>query len=477
MITKNEIDKKSKELQIHTSDIQRDYLFGWMLHYLFSRSVLKDTLFLKGGNALRKGYFIDTRFSSDLDFGTPNDIECAVLEQEIISACDFVRQNAGIEFVKERNSVEEKFNKWNEPRWQVFEVKIYFKDFYGKADHITLKISLDITRFDKTYLPIQDVSLLHPYSDSDSIKTTLRCMKLEEVLATKLKCMLQREHAPDLFDFVYSILLNKELPVDKSEVRRVFLHRTIFDSNPSMAKRILLRLPLEYLKGKWAKTIVYTEKKLIDVDVAIDNFTQEIANLFSDVPDQSYNDHLYFGPELRNTILKAGRTFTLLKIVYDNAERLVEPYSLKFLEKTDGTAREYLYVWDRVGSKNNPGIKMFVADKIQLLENTEEVFAPREGQEIELCRAGEYPEKRHLYDKDKKAARELEKYYRQTTKKPRAARRVASVVSSFGPRYIYQCSNCGKKSYLKKPTSTFRPHKSKSGFQCYGYPIYVGMKY
>ena len=103
MIYKKEIDEKSKELQIHTSDIQRDYLFGWLLHYLFSQSSLKDTLFLKGGNALRKGYFVDTRFSSDLDFGTPHDIDRSVLEQEIISACNFVRRKAGIEFVEERN--------------------------------------------------------------------------------------------------------------------------------------------------------------------------------------------------------------------------------------------------------------------------------------------------------------------------------------------------------------------------------------
>lgn len=111
MITKQEIDKKAKELQIHTSNIQRDYLFGWFLHYIFTHSALKETLFLKGGNALRKGYFVETRFSSDLDFGMPDDIDRSLLESEIGAACEFVSKNAGINFVKERNSVEEKFNK------------------------------------------------------------------------------------------------------------------------------------------------------------------------------------------------------------------------------------------------------------------------------------------------------------------------------------------------------------------------------
>jgi predicted nucleotidyltransferase component of viral defense system len=476
MIDKTEIDKKAKELEIHTSNIQRDYLFGWLLRYMFTQSKFKDTLFLKGGNALRKAYFIQTRFSKDLDFGTPNNIDQSLLREEIKNACRYVHEKSGIQFVENRNTVEEKFNKWNEPRWQVFEAKIYFKDFYGKADHITLKISLDVTRFDKNYLPIQIKELLHPYSDSSQVNSVIRCMKLEEILATKLKCMLQREHAPDLFDFIYSIYLNKDISIDKREMRRVFLKRTIFESNPSMAKNILLKLPLEYLKARWAKAIIYTQSKLIDLNDAIGNFTAEISNIFSDVPDSSYNDHLYFGPDLRNKILQAGRTLTLLRVIYNRADRLVEPYSLKFLERSDGTAREYLYVWDRVGSKNNPGIKMFLPDRIALLENTNEVFIPREGQEIELCRAGEYPENRYLYDKKKKAARDLEKRYIWIRKKSGRIR-TTSRTSSFGPKYVYKCSTCGKRFYHKTQNSTLRQHKNKNGFPCYGYGIYVGMKY
>ncbi len=243
-----------------------------------------------------------------------------------------------------------------------------------------------------------------------------------------------------------------------------------------MAKNILLKLPLQYLKAKWANTIVYAKNKLIGADDAIANFTAEITSLFSDIPDSSYNDHLYFGPDLRNKILQAGRTFTLLRVVYDNAERFVEPYSMKFLEKSDGMTREYLYVWDRVGSKNNPGIKMFLPDKITFLENTEEVFSVREGQEVELCRAGEYPENRHLYDKDKKEAKELDKYYRATQRNSNPFRRTASRFSSYGPKYIYKCSSCGKTFYRTTQNSNTKPHQTKSGFTCYGYGIYFGIK-
>ena len=83
MISKNEIETKAKEFEIHEANVERDYVFGWMIFGIFTVSTLKDSFFLKGGNALRKGYFKNTRFSSDLDFGIPGDIAQNVLLDEI----------------------------------------------------------------------------------------------------------------------------------------------------------------------------------------------------------------------------------------------------------------------------------------------------------------------------------------------------------------------------------------------------------
>ncbi|MGN7308816.1 nucleotidyl transferase AbiEii/AbiGii toxin family protein, partial [Bacillus subtilis] len=63
MITREEIIEKGKEFDINTSNVQRDYVFGWFLAGIYHISELKDHLVLKGGNALRKAYFENTRFS------------------------------------------------------------------------------------------------------------------------------------------------------------------------------------------------------------------------------------------------------------------------------------------------------------------------------------------------------------------------------------------------------------------------------
>lgn len=177
MIQKDEIEAKAKEFEIHVANLQRDYVFGWLLFGIFTVSDLRDTIFLKGGNALRKGYFENTRFSSDLDFGIPNDIDQNILLEEMNKVCDFIHEKAGVDFVKEDNRVEEKFVATDSPLpdLRVYEARIYFKDFHGKADHIKIKISMDITRFDKVLLPLQTVDLIHPYSDSDQRVLEQKC--------------------------------------------------------------------------------------------------------------------------------------------------------------------------------------------------------------------------------------------------------------------------------------------------------------
>jgi hypothetical protein len=70
VIERDEIAAKADEFGLHTSNVQRDYVYGWLIYGLFAESRLGEVLALKGGNALRKGYFPTTRFSDDLDFTT-----------------------------------------------------------------------------------------------------------------------------------------------------------------------------------------------------------------------------------------------------------------------------------------------------------------------------------------------------------------------------------------------------------------------
>ncbi|MCX6730218.1 MAG: nucleotidyl transferase AbiEii/AbiGii toxin family protein [Candidatus Roizmanbacteria bacterium] len=113
-----------------------------MCYGLFTVSNLKDILFLKGGNALRKGYFENTRYSNDLDFGIPDDISQESLLSEINAVCDFLQEKAKISFIRDDNKVEEKFSASEVPipGLKVYEARVYFKDFYGNTEHFRIKM-------------------------------------------------------------------------------------------------------------------------------------------------------------------------------------------------------------------------------------------------------------------------------------------------------------------------------------------------
>jgi predicted nucleotidyltransferase component of viral defense system len=196
MITRDEIDQKGRELQVNTANVERDYVFGWLLAGIFTATALRDVLILKGGNCLRKAYFEHARFSSDLDFSTQSAIDPSFLERELKKACDFVHDAAGVVFDNDRMRIEEK-RRIDKER-QVYEGRLYFQDFYGTKSTFVISIKMDVTQFDKIYLPIQTRNVIHPYSDYADCKAEIRCIKLEETLGTKLKCLLQRRHIADL---------------------------------------------------------------------------------------------------------------------------------------------------------------------------------------------------------------------------------------------------------------------------------------
>src|SRR6266542_2583087 len=253
VIGRDEVLLVAKELDLAPANVQRDYVFGWLLAGIFAESRLGDSLALKGGNALRKGYFAETRFSDDLDFTTAGAVRDDLLVEQLNEVCRFVEARTAIAFDLDRNRLVDVQTIDRAKR--AYKVRLYFKDFVSGSDHITLKVRVDVTEHDRIYLPLQDRQLIHPYSDAPVCNATIRCIKLEKALADKLKCLLQRRHCFDLFDLVYGLFIAREIEVERSEIGSVFLRKTIFSASPPAAKRLLAGVPFEALRSFWDKLV------------------------------------------------------------------------------------------------------------------------------------------------------------------------------------------------------------------------------
>ncbi len=392
MINRQEIEDKSREFGINPNNVEKDYVHGWILNAIQTQSTLGNQLILKGGNGLRKAYLPNTRFSKDLDFSCQQHLDQELLARELTKICGFVEQQAQVHFSTERTVLKSK----DLPGIDAVEARLYFKGFYGD-ENISLRVQLDITEFEKIYLPIQNRPLIHPYSDSAQCVASIRCQKIEEILASKLTTLLHRKKAIDLFDLLYSIVFVGELAVDKLQIVTTFLKKSIFEPQPLVAREQLLAVPLEEFRPLWS-AIVAPIRSLFDFDYALGNFRSLIEALFafasqpasiagagfaSGIPrftPRTISRHpTYFSWDARNVIIAAGRSRSLVELTYDGFRRLIEPYKIEYyVRKSDGIGSEYFWGYDNSGGKSGRiGLKQFFCNKIQLARGTDMSFVPR----------------------------------------------------------------------------------------------------
>lgn len=449
MITRDEIDETARNLDLTIANVERDYVFGWLISGVFQDSKLGQSLVLKGGNALRKGYFPLTRFSDDLDFSTSQGLDGEQLLEQLNDVCRFTEARTGVAFELDRNAIVSE-RQIDRDR-HVYKIRLYFKDFADQGEHITLKVRMDVTEYDRLYLPAQSRNLIHQYTDAPDCATPITVVKLEEALADKLKCLLQRRYCYDLFDAVYAIFISNELEVDRHEIVEVFLQKTIFQPSPGAAKNLLLGLPFELFRGFWQKVICPVATRL-SFDHAVERLLVGIEELFAPFGYGQWYERAFFPAELRNPILAAGSTNKLLELRYHGVTRLVEPYALTFKRRKDGDAREYFYAYDRTGGRNSgPGIKSFVATDVEALVLTDNPFEPQF--EIELAKSGDA---------------DTASYFKGTP----GLRRLISTSRSHAlggvANYVIECSYCGKRFKRKRLSLQLNPHEDKYGNRCYG---------
>jgi len=457
MIDKAEIDAKAGDLGIHAANVQRDYAFGWLLSGLSQNyNPLQPQLILKGGNCFRKAYFEHARFSNDLDFSTQTEIEVPTLLEGLKQACNFASEKSGIEFLVDDSRVSER--RLVDSESKMYDARVYFKSFYGEED-LRIRIDLDVKEYDNLFLPVQTRNLIHSYSDATMCRGSIRCMKLEELLASKLKALLQRQHSPDLYDFVHAVFFQKTLNISRRDVLMTFLKQTIYEPAPQIARNLLLELPFQTIRGLWSDYLVCPKLSVFSFENAEIWFKTAISEMFTLIePQISYASMpgraplSYFPSGFRANIMESGRLHRLLRFVYDGLERVVEPYALVFKRRRDGVAREYFYGWDRIGGRSGEiGIKSYIADKIQSVQILEETFEPRFP--VELTKSTGYFGTPYF-----SGSRAAASAYPRATR-PR---------STFGTEYTVECPYCSKRFKRSTFDTKLNQHQDKYGNRCVG---------
>ena len=202
MITERELRQMAGREQLGVGQAEHEYALLCVLDTLARALPLSDALCLKGGTALRLVYFADWRRSVDLDFST---LPGYVPDQLREHVAGWLAQVGAIHGVAVRLVDFHRVNGAARMRAQ----------FVGPLSH-PARLLFDVTMDEPVLLPPtrREVSA----SRFPGLRPSVLTYQLEEILAEKMRSILERGKSRDYYD-VWRLLGEKSSAFDRAKTR------------------------------------------------------------------------------------------------------------------------------------------------------------------------------------------------------------------------------------------------------------------
>lgn len=190
MIKPGEIQKIASSLKVKDTQIEKDYVLGWILKGISQNNFLSRKLAFKGGTTIRKFYIANYRLSEDLDFTfTDMNMNATVIKSEFDHVLKWVALESRLTLVIRDEKIHNTGN-------YVFYIG-YIGPLGGSINNKSIKV--DICNDEKLCNATVDLSALNEYSDlKDEYK--INCYSIREIIAEKMRSLMQRTMPRDLYD-------------------------------------------------------------------------------------------------------------------------------------------------------------------------------------------------------------------------------------------------------------------------------------
>lgn len=193
MIKPGEIQKTAARLHLRDTQIEKDYIIGWVLRGISSNDYLRNNLVFKGGTALRKIYFSDYRLSEDLDFTfTGDELKPEEIKSRFAELISFVSDEANIKLSITDDKVHQTGN---------YNFYLQYTGPLGGAG-ANKSIKVDIANDEKLCCAPVEKNVCNKYSDLKGDDKVLT-YPLGEIIPEKMRSLMQRTTPRDLYDLWY----------------------------------------------------------------------------------------------------------------------------------------------------------------------------------------------------------------------------------------------------------------------------------
>lgn len=190
MITSGEIQRIASRQSLRDTQIEKDYIIGWILFGISKNEKLKSLLAFKGGTAIKKFYVKYFRLSEDLDFTfIKGKMDVDILKQEFIDVIEWVKDESRI-ILEFRNEKRHKTGNYN------FYIG-YAGPLGGSIGNKDIKV--DVCDCEKICNKTQMRFALNDYSDLTEAYE-MDCYSIGDIISEKLRSLMQRTMPRDLYD-------------------------------------------------------------------------------------------------------------------------------------------------------------------------------------------------------------------------------------------------------------------------------------
>jgi hypothetical protein len=168
--------------------VEKDYALSYVLAGIAAQPELSGALVLKGGGALKKLFFGQYRFSEDLDYSTLDAPKGEALQQTLNAA---MAKTGGLLSAHGPFWVRTRAHLERDPHPQGQEAFIVHVQFPWHPAPLC-RIKIEVSHDEQVLLPPAVRHLIHEYGE-DLMDVRVRCYQLEEIVAEKLRTLLQTQ--------------------------------------------------------------------------------------------------------------------------------------------------------------------------------------------------------------------------------------------------------------------------------------------
>jgi uncharacterized protein len=231
--------------------LEKDFAITIILSIMSKFDEISKLVF-KGGTALKKAYFAETRFSEDLDFTCAEDISGSLYDLLIKEIAD---QQVNFTGVKEEKTIVQS---------KGFSVK--YNDFNGHPNSVKIDLSIR----ENVLRGQENRKIIHFYDNVEPAVFYIPTMTLKEIISEKVRAIMYARRPRHLYDMWY--LIEKNVAVDPNLVNSKL---ALYDSQFELEK---LKEGIAIMKENWERDLQYLMPTVPSFDEVAKKVVSKIAD-------------------------------------------------------------------------------------------------------------------------------------------------------------------------------------------------------